>query len=494
MAIDLGSGRDPQTIIVVPSISADLPDDVSGAEVQALEERYLFLLFLLRQPRARLLYITSQTIQPAVIDYYLDLLPGVVPSHARARLFMLAPMDSSPVPLAQKLLERPGMLEKIRSLVPDPDRAHIVPYIVTELERDLALALGIPIYGADPRFSDFGTKSGCRKLFAELGVPLARGAEDLRAEDEIVGAVAELRRQNPELQSAMVKLNTGLSGLGNAVVDLAGLPGQGDGDGLIERVRGMAFESSMQRYDHYMNELAAKGGVVEERLSGQEFRSPSVQLRVTPFGALEILSTHDQLLGGPSGGLYLGCVFPADPAYAPAITAEARKIGMRMAQEGVIGRFAVDFVVVRSEGADWVPYAIEINLRKGGTTHPFLTLQFLTDGGYNPETAEYLAPDGQRKCIVASDHVESASFRGLTPDDVFDIVVRNGLHFNLRTQTGVVLHMLSALGERGQMGMTAVANSPAEAQALYERAVAVFESEAAGLYQPHPRQAEVPLS
>ena len=48
----------------------------SGAVVQAYEERFLFLLLLLRQPRARLIYVTSRTILPSIIDYYLDLLPG----------------------------------------------------------------------------------------------------------------------------------------------------------------------------------------------------------------------------------------------------------------------------------------------------------------------------------------------------------------------------------------------------------------------------------
>ena len=80
-------------------------------------------------------------------------------------------------PLSGKLLERPRLLDQIRSLVPDPDRAHLVPFNTTELERDLALALGIPMYGADPRFFPYGTKTGCRRLFAEQGVrhPLGPG-------------------------------------------------------------------------------------------------------------------------------------------------------------------------------------------------------------------------------------------------------------------------------------------------------------------------------
>ena len=121
--------QDPQTIVVVPSMSIDAID--SGAVIQAYEERFLFLLLLLRQPRARLIYVTSRTILPSIIDYYLDLLPGVIPSHARQRLFLPSPMDGSVRSLSEKLLERPRLIEHIRSLIMDPDRAHLVPFNTT---------------------------------------------------------------------------------------------------------------------------------------------------------------------------------------------------------------------------------------------------------------------------------------------------------------------------------------------------------------------------
>src|SRR5207237_4130606 len=82
--------QDPQTIVVVPSMSIDPIG--SGAVMQAYEERFLFLLLLLRQPRARLVYVTSQIILQSIIDYYLDLLPVVISSHARQRLFLLSPL------------------------------------------------------------------------------------------------------------------------------------------------------------------------------------------------------------------------------------------------------------------------------------------------------------------------------------------------------------------------------------------------------------------
>ena len=493
--------QDPQTIVVVPSMSIDAID--SGAVIQAYEERFLFLLLLLRQPRARLIYVTSRTILPSIIDYYLDLLPGVIPSHARQRLFLPSPMDGSVRPLSEKLLERPRLIERIRSLIIDPDRAHLVPFNTTNREKELALQLGIPMYGADPKFFPLGTKSGCRRIFMEENVPHPVGRENIGSKEELADAIVELRVMKPSLNQLMVKLNEGVSGEGNAVIDLTGLPpvagiddagrrGVSSRSGstipattypgkeiamLGERLRSMQFESHGATYESYMKKLRERKGVVEERIIGEEFRSPSVQLRITPLGKVELLSTHDQLLGGPSGQSYLGCVFPADTAYASLITQEAAKVGRRLAKEGVIGRFALDFVVVRAKNGTWEPYAIEINLRKGGTTHPFLTLQFLTDGTYDPETGIFTAPNGQQKFFVASDHVESPRYRTLTPDDLFDIVVRHNLHFDQTRQTGVVFHMMSALGELGRTGLTAVGNSHQDAKATYDRAVAVLDEE-----------------
>jgi hypothetical protein len=471
--------QDEQTIVIVPSMNID--SEFTSTELQAYEERFLFLLLLLRQPRARVIYVTSQAILPSIIDYYLDLLPGVIASHAKRRLFLVAPLDATSRPLSLKLLERPRLIEQIRALIPDLNRAHLVPYNTTDLERNLALRLGIPMYGADPKFFPLGTKSGCRRIFEELGVPHPLGVENLSSVDEVLDAITAMRAKKPSIQQLLIKLNEGVSGEGNALIKLEGLPKPGDpGEraALAERLRQMSFELEGTHYQAYIGKLNSRGGVVEERIMGRDFRSPSVQLRVTPLGRVELLSTHDQLLGGPSGQSYLGCRFPANPEYAPAIMRQAAKVGERLAKEGVLGRFALDFVVVRNDADQWETYAIEINLRKGGTTHPFLTLQFLTDGKYDHDTGIFTTPRGQEKCFVASDHEESPYYRVFTPDDLFDIVARHGLHFDQTRQTGVVLHMLAALGSHGCMGLTAVADTHPEADALYARAVQIFQEEA----------------
>lgn len=481
-----------QGMVCIPSLSIDY--NLPGSVLQSYEERFLFLLLLLRKPRMRIVYVTSQPVLPAVIDYYLGLLPGVIGGHARKRLFEVAALDSTSRSLSAKLLERPRLLERIRSLI-DPRTTHLVPYNTTELERELALRLGIPMYGADPKFFPFGTKSGSRRLFQEEGVSHPIGIENIHTLSQLVAAIKDLRLRR-RLRQVLLKLDEGVSGAGNALIDLSDLPppgSPGEAAAIEERVRALRCEASWETYDSFMEQLARKGGIVEERIFGRDLRSPSAQMRITPRGVVELLSTHDQVLGGPSGQSYLGCRFPADSEYAPAIMREAAKVGRRLAREGVLGRFAVDFVVVRGDDGAWQAYAIEINLRKGGTTHPFLTLQFLTTGSYYADQGAFLTPGGERKCYVASDHVESPLYRALSPEDIFDIAVRYGFHFNHTSQTGVVFHMLASLSERGHIGMTVIHDSPSEVDALYSRVLEVLDREAAeaATDQGYPRLLDV---
>jgi hypothetical protein len=475
----IGKNEEGEAIVVVPSRDVRVFDE-PPTESQAYEERLLFLLLLLREPHLRLIYVTSLPISEAIVDYYLGLLEHVIPSDARSRLFLVPVRDGSRRPLTAKLLERPRLLERIRALIPRPDLCHLVPYATTALERDLALVLGIPMYAADPRHCHYGTKSGARALFAAAGVPHPLGEEHITGSQAAVQALRKMRAVRPGLEEALIKLNDGVGGKGNALIDLRDLPAPGSPDeqrSLQERIEATSLGVEAIEPARFLSELEEHGGVVEERIRGWDFRSPSVQLQITPGGVVELLSTHDQILGGESGQEYEGCRFPADPGYARLISDQAGKVGRILAREGVLGRFALDFVAVR-DGGGWSAYAIEINLRKGGTTHPFLTLQFLTDGAYDPGACTFTAPSGVEKFLVATDHLQSPSLRALVLEDLFDALEQHGLQFDHRRQTGVVFHMLSGLTELGQIGLTAVGDSPHEAESIYHHATSVLIAEA----------------
>jgi PGM1 C-terminal domain len=472
---------DEQTIVVVPS--ADLDVELTASRLQAYEERFLFLLFLLRQPRARIVFVTGQKIADEIVDYYMDLLPGVIQSNARKRLFFISPMEARFRPLSRKLLDRPQIIEEIRGLIPDKDRAHLIPFLTTWDDRELAMRLGIPMYGADPAHMSYGTKSSGRSLFAEAGVRHPAGAVGLRTRSDVASAVAALVSRPDRPHQAIVKLNEGVSGFGNATFDLSGVGPETPTEEIEARLSDLPIDSAIGDVDHFFALLEKEGGVVEETIEANDLRSPSVQLRITPLGEVELLSTHDQILGGASGQVFMGSRFPADPAYAPQISVSALEIGKTLATRGVIGRFGIDYVVVPNGDGSWDEYAIELNLRKGGTTHPFLTLQFLTDGDYDAERAVFIAPDGVAKHYVASDHVEIDGLDVLRPQDLLDLAILHQLHFDQTVLTGVVFHMLSAMPTHGIVGVTCIENSAPAAQDLYERVIDFLTTQIALLRQ-----------
>ena len=467
----------PRTVLILPSLTVDR--DVLGKITGArhYEQRMLCLLMLLRFPHTHVIYVTSEPIPPAIIDYYLHLLPGIPRDHARRRLTLLCCYDGSDQPLTQKILSRPRMIERIRAAIAAPERAHMTCFNVATPERSLALKLGIPIYGCDPDLLWLGSKSGSRAVFREAGITMPDGFEDLTSVDAVIDALTELRGRTPTLRRAVVKLNEGFSGDGNAIFDYAdGMPPTQLRSWIAGRMPEMDFVAQGMCWDIFGTKIGEMGGIVEAFVEGKNNRSPSAQYRIDPTGQLEIVSTHDQVTGGKSGHVYHGCRFPADERYRLEIQAEGLKAAEVLRQRGVLGRFAIDFISV-PDGDRWNHYAVEINLRKGGTTHPFLMLQYLTDGAYDKATGLFRTRGGRDRYYYASDNLEAPHYRGLTPEDLIDIVVDNGLHFHTANQTGVVFHLIGALSEFGKLGLMCVADSAEAAEDLYRSTVEVLDRE-----------------
>jgi hypothetical protein len=471
--------REARTVVVIPSLSLhnEVLAKISG--VHHYEERLLFMLMLLRMPQTRLIYVTSQPIAPSIIDYYLHLLHGIPGTHARRRLTLLSCYDASTRALSKKILSRPRLMLRIREHIPNPETAHMACFNTTNLERSLAVQLGIPLYACDPALSFFGSKSGSRETFIRADVPIPDGFENLGDEADLVDALTQLKTRHPDMQRAVVKLNEGFSGEGNAIFPFAGSPVRGQAlktwiqASLPSRLRFEARDETWERYNAKFREMT---GIAEVFLEGSPKRSPSVQCRIDPLGEIQILSTHDQVLGGPSGQIFLGCTFPADPLYRAEITRASRRVAETLREEGVLGRFGVDFIA-RQEDDGWKHYAIEINLRKGGTTHPFEMLQFLTDGTYDADAGRYQTPTGRPCYYYASDNLQHPAYRGLSPEDLIDISAFHGLHFDGSSQQGVVFHLIGALSEFGKLGVVCIGDRPTRARILYKETVNVLNRE-----------------
>jgi hypothetical protein len=470
-----------RTVVVVPGLSLDAEQLARIPGTLHYEERHLSMLFLLRLPNTRLVYVTSEPLPAAVVDYYLGMLGDVPAQRARDRLVLLSACDGSLGSVTRKILDRPRLLTRLRATIGDPHVAHLSVFNSSPLERTLAVRLGIPLYACDPALAGLGGKSGARRLFREAGIPFPDGSEGLRDARDVTAALTALKRRQPGLRRAVVKLDDGFSGEGNAIFEFEGAP-EGNSRSLARWVESrlpcaLRYEARDEAWDNFCRKLAAEQGVVEAWVEGDEKHSPSVQFRITPLGGIECISTHDQVLGGPSGQVFQGSTFPARDAYRALISGYGARVAERLRERGVIGRFAVDFVVARSAGG-WRASAIEINLRKGGTTFPLQLLQLLTDGRYDPEEGLFRTREGEPRYYYATDNLRRDAFRRLTPRDVIEVAVERRLQYDRGEQQGIAFGMLGSVSGYGKLGITAIGDSPGRCLRLYQRTVGQLDAAA----------------
>ena len=212
-------GDRERTTVVVHSVTLDVPEQLYPV-LPAYEERFLCLvLSLLHGPRSRVVYVTSQPIHPRVLDYYFSLVPELDTPEARSRFDAVSLVDGRNEPLAAKLLERPGAIRRIRALAGDPETAIILPFCVTDAEAELAVRA---------RAADLRRRSGAelardedrQQARVRGGGRSAPGRPRGRRRGRRAAGAPRAPGRSRRARRAIVKLDDGVSGLGNAIVDL----------------------------------------------------------------------------------------------------------------------------------------------------------------------------------------------------------------------------------------------------------------------------------
>jgi hypothetical protein len=433
------------TLVVVPSLS--LPQDelrrITGA--RCYEERLLFLLLTLREPGVRLVYVSSAPIDPDIVAYYFGFLPD--PEDAARRLTLISLDETRFQPLTRTLLTRPQAVERVRAAITGD--AWLVPFVLSELEERLAHLLRIPLYGPATALAHHGSKSGSRKIGTTAGVPMARGFGDLRHQAEIEDAAFALPGER-----VIVKLDDGYSGLGNAIVTKSDWSGT-------------SFSAAGETWESFSAKIAERGAVVEEFIEHQPLYFPSALARITPGGHHDVVATHDQVLGGANADVYQGCTFPARDEYRAEVGESAARIAAVLAERGVVGLFGMDFFAMKTD-AGYAALLCEINLRIGGTTHPFGATLLTTGAAYDAGSGLLKVGD-QPKYYTATDNCAALGLQGRTPGEVVRMVEDRGLGFDQDRRTGNVLHLLGAIPEHGKLGFTSIGDSREEAEELHRR-------------------------
>jgi pheganomycin biosynthesis PGM1-like protein len=89
-------------------------------------------------------------------------------------------------------------------------------------------------------------------------------------------------------------------------------------------------------------------------------------------------------------------------------------------------------------------------------------------GRYEANAGRWVADDGTTRAYTSTDNLVDEAWHGLPPAEVIRVVREAGLQFDPTTRVGTVLHMLSGLAIDGRFGLTAIAETPAAADEMFE--------------------------
>ncbi|MEJ0012920.1 MAG: peptide ligase PGM1-related protein [Bauldia sp.] len=116
-----------------------------------------------------------------------------------------------------------------------------------------------------------------------------------------------------------------------------------------------------------------------------------------------------------------------------------------------------------------------MNLRKGGTTHPYAALRNLVPGHYDPKGGTWFNHAHEPRFYCSTDNLMDPRWYKLPASVVIKAVNDTDLNFHHERSWGVVLHMLSCLAVDGRFGLTAIGTSAEHAQALYDQVRVVVD-------------------
>lgn len=486
------SYRGRRTFVVIPGLNHPTKY-INVAKTTGLkfyEERMLFFLFLLKNKRTRIIYVTSKGFNKNLFEYHLSLISSNQEDlRDKFERLVHIEIDGPPnVSLIQKILQSKEAVFKLNQAISDPENTFLRCYNPTDVERALSLELEIPLFGSNQKFDFIGTKSGGRKVFKLSGANIIPGYSDISNFPELCLAMAKLAKKYPETKRLMIKENYRASGKGNAVFYLNSFLTE-----MGVKIRSCApieiakliednfkkyvvFQNAKEKLSNYITDFNNNGGIVELYIEGNIKYSPSTQVIISSSGKFRISSTHEQVLGGPDKQVYLGCTFPAMDSHRRQIIKKGEKIASWLAKRGIVGNFAIDYVVIYSdEKSAPIVYPIEINLRKGGTTHPFRIASYMTGAKYYAKTG-ILKTSQSSIFYKAMDFIQSEKYKGIKPNEIIELVSRSRISFSKNLKKGILIYMPGMIEKYGRFGAICIGHSSEESERYFKRLIRLINT------------------
>lgn len=450
------------------------------------------------------------------------------------RVIMIHVPSTECISLSDKILRQKKLITLLQDLIHSPfggntlEQNHTVGMSVftgSDSVDELSHKLGVKLLEASGDTLHYGTKQGSREIFAACGISHPAGTPSLEDEDLLTyGDASEhggkvywaynhryirsshnlalgiarkiLRGIRPK--KWIVKLNQGFSGKGNASIDLQRIQRRfsgckvGDNEAALHIAEQIEkeFATNLKCEDPKMTwqdtpeqvgfqtQIKRLGVIAEVFIEGEVPTSPSIQA-VIEGNDVSLVSTHEQVLAGQ---VYSGCRNPCNPAYRASIMEAGLKVGKFLVAHGVRGHFSVDFLSCKQpKSGSWNVYAVEVNLRQGGTTHPQATMALLC-GGSICSDGLFRTNFGEFRCYVATDTHYSANLKGSTAKSLINALecsssnpAAHRIRWNKADRIGVVFHLFKFISS-GRIGFTAIGRSVEEAKTLFNDTVRFLDA------------------
>ncbi|MDQ7808421.1 peptide ligase PGM1-related protein [Amycolatopsis sp. A133] len=408
------------------------------------EERAFSHVGMLRDRTTRLIIIAEATFEDAIVDYYLrDVagfheveLPGV-----KRRIELIQPRQRPHLPLDTLTLHDEPLVARLKGIIKDARQTRLVNFAASADTDLLSQTLGVPAEQAPHNLTQqWGSKSGGKEVLRRSGVPTPGGsANSAYSWQDVAAAVQQLDKTMSGLIAVKLSDPKWGSAVGTVVMNRSTIrPNSSPAHGVV---------TIRQPWAAFTKEMETGGAIVEEYLD-DVISAPSGQAFIDLSGAVQVISTHDQILINDQ---YMGCISPASE-FVATINRHLESVGSTLAAIGIRGHFGVDFIV-RATG-DLL--ATEINIRKVGPTH---VLAQAKDAVGEATSLHYVHRRVHQPQLL----------RSFSASGVIEALRDEGLLFERRTRKGVLLHMLNAVSPCGYIETTCIGNSLDEAFDIDQR-------------------------
>jgi predicted ATP-grasp superfamily ATP-dependent carboligase len=413
--MDFSFFRNIDHLIVLPSLS--LPEEqLKGIEGLIFYEHRMLWTLLLKRYVKKITFLSSK---PVSQEYkkYLFKLGNIHQSDQEDIVFISTNKISNN--LSYNILNNEKLITKIQKEIKNPLKTLLLPFISTKVERNLSIKLGIKLMGSSKSINEWASKYGNHIIFKETNTPTPMISPNLKSFKEVE---LEFNNCNPS-KKYLLKLNYGVSGKGN-------------------------FNLNKETIHNLENLDYTEGSIIEEFIEDIK-NSPSVQGYIDNNANVKILSTHEQILD-ETGMVFQGSLFPASKKNQKRDDYLSSK-GRRFFKKQILyWFFALDFVETE-KGV----FAIEINLRQGGTTHPFFMSKLITNSRYCERNLQ-LSYNNELLYYLSNDNFKS-KFNKF--GDILDIFKNRGILYDDYKKEGVVFHMTSALKDFNKIGYVIISKS-----------------------------------